>query len=176
MEAAAYDMLHRVGMSEKYFHRKPSQLSGGQRQRISIAQALITHPGFIVADEPVSALDVTIQAQIMELMQKLQQEMNLSYLFISHDINVVYHMCDRIMVMKEGRIVEIGETEELFRHPCHPYTRALLASIPAADPRRRHISLPPFRPGPEQGCALREISPGHLVFCTPQAYDRLRTI
>ena len=128
MEAAAYDMLHRVGMSEKYFHRKPSQLSGGQRQRISIAQALITHPGFIVADEPVSALDVTIQAQIMELMQKLQQEMNLSYLFISHDINVVYHMCDRIMVMKEGRIVEIGETEELFRHPREEYTRQLLGS------------------------------------------------
>ena len=126
MEAAAYDMLHRVGMEDKYFHRKPSQLSGGQRQRISIAQALITHPGFIVADEPVSALDVTIQAQIMELMQKLQQEMNLSYLFISHDINVVYHMCDRIMVMKDGKIVEIGETEELFNHPREEYTKQLL--------------------------------------------------
>lgn len=127
MEAAAYDMLHRVGMKDKYFHRKPSQLSGGQRQRISIAQALITHPGFIVADEPVSALDVTIQAQIMELMQKLQQEMQLAYLFISHDINVVYHMCDRIMVMKEGRIVEIGDTEELFHHPREEYTRQLLS-------------------------------------------------
>jgi len=127
MEAAAYDMLHRVGMKDKYFHRKPSQLSGGQRQRISIGQALITQPGFIVADEPVSALDVTIQAQIMELMQKLQQEMQLAYLFISHDINVVYHMCDRIMVMKEGRIVEIGETEELFRNPKEEYTRQLLS-------------------------------------------------
>lgn len=128
MEAAAYDMLHRVGMEDKYFHRKPSQLSGGQRQRVSIAQALITHPGFIVADEPVSALDVTIQAQIMDLMQKLQQEMKLSYLFISHDINVVYHMCDRIMVMKEGRIIEIGETEEIFDDPKEEYTRLLLAS------------------------------------------------
>lgn len=126
MEAAAYDMLHRVGMEDKYFHRKPSQLSGGQRQRISIGQALITNPGFIVADEPVSALDVTIQAQIMELMQRLQQEMKLSYLFISHDINVVYRMCDRIMVMKEGKIVEIGETEELFNHPKEEYTRQLL--------------------------------------------------
>ena len=126
MEAAAYDMLHRVGMEDKYFHRKPAQLSGGQRQRISIGQALITGPGFIVADEPVSALDVTIQAQIMELMQRLQQEMNLSYLFISHDINVVYHMCDRIMVMKEGRIVEIGETEELYNHPREEYTKLLL--------------------------------------------------
>ena len=113
-------------MEDKYFHRKPAQLSGGQRQRISIGQALITGPGFIVADEPVSALDVTIQAQIMELMQRLQQEMNLSYLFISHDINVVYHMCDRIMVMKEGRIVEIGETEELYNHPREEYTKLLL--------------------------------------------------
>ena len=128
MEAAAYDMLRKVGMSDKYFHRKPSQLSGGQRQRISIGQALITRPGFIVADEPVSALDVTIQAQIMELMQKLQQEMKLSYLFISHDINVVYHMCDRIMVMKEGRIIEIGETEEIFSHPKEDYTKLLLGS------------------------------------------------
>ncbi len=126
MEAAAYDMLHRVGMKDKYFNRKPSQLSGGQRQRISIAQALITNPGFIVADEPVSALDVTIQAQIMELLQKLQQEMKVAYLFISHDINVVYHMCDRIMVMKDGRIVEVGETEEMFKHPKEEYTKQLL--------------------------------------------------
>lgn len=128
MEAAAYDMLHKVGMEDKYFHRKPSQLSGGQRQRVSIGQALITHPGMIVADEPVSALDVTIQAQIMELMQKLQQEMQLSYLFISHDINVVYRMCDRIMVMKDGRIIESGETEEVFNHPKEDYTKLLLGS------------------------------------------------
>ena len=128
MEAAAYDMLHKVGLSDKYFHRKPAQLSGGQRQRVSIAQALITRPGLIVADEPVSALDVTIQAQIMELMQKLKQEMKLSYLFISHDINVVYHMCDRIMVMQEGRIIEIGETEEIFRHPQEDYTKILFDS------------------------------------------------
>lgn len=128
MEAAAYDMLHRVGMEDKYFHRKPSQLSGGQRQRVSIGQALITHPGLVVADEPVSALDVTIQAQIMELMRRLQQEMKLAYLFISHDINVVYQMCDRIMVMKEGRIIEVGETEKLFRAPREEYTRELLSS------------------------------------------------
>lgn len=126
MEAAAYDMLRRVGMDEKYFHRKPSQLSGGQRQRVSIGQALITKPGFLVADEPVSALDVTIQAQIMELMRSLQEEMRLAYLFISHDINVVYRMCDRIMVMKEGRIIEIGRTEEVFSHPREEYTKLLL--------------------------------------------------
>lgn len=132
MEAAAYDMLRRVGMDEKYFHRKPAQLSGGQRQRVSIGQALIAGPAFIIADEPVSALDVTIQAQIMELMQRLQQEMNLSYLFISHDINVVYHMCDRIMVMKEGKIIEIGETEEIYNHPREEYTKLLLCGSAGA--------------------------------------------
>lgn len=116
------------GLTDKYFDRKPSQLSGGQRQRISIGQALITHPGFLVADEPVSALDVTIQAQIMELLQSLQEEMKLSYLFISHDINVVYHMCDRIMVMKDGKVIEIGETEEIFNHPKQEYTRLLLGN------------------------------------------------
>ncbi len=128
MEAAAYDMLRRVGIDEGYFHRKPSQLSGGQRQRISIGQALITRPGFVIADEPVSALDVTLQAQIMELMRALQEEMGLAYLFISHDINVVYQMSDRIMVMKEGRIIEQGDTEEVFRNPREEYTKQLLRS------------------------------------------------
>jgi len=128
MESAAYDMLRRVGMDEKYFFRKPSQLSGGQRQRVSIAQALITHPGFIVADEPVSALDVTIQAQIMDLLRELQKELRLACLFISHDINVVYQMCDRIMVMKNGRIIETGETEEIFGHPREEYTKLLLCN------------------------------------------------
>lgn len=128
-EAAAFDMLHKVGLSDKYFYRKSSQLSGGQRQRISIAQALITRPGLVIADEPVSALDVTIQAQIMELMRKLQEEMKLSFLFISHDINVIYQMSDRIMVMKEGRIVEIGETQELFDNPKEAYTKQLLAEV-----------------------------------------------
>ena len=126
MEAAAYDMLRRVGMGEEYFSRRPSELSGGQRQRVSIAQALIAGPGFLVADEPVSALDVTIQAQIMELMQSLQREMNLACLFISHDINVVYKMCDRIMIMKDGRIIETGETEEIFDNPKEEYTKLLL--------------------------------------------------
>ncbi len=127
MEAAAYEMLKKVGMEEFYFHRKPSQLSGGQRQRVSIGQALITRPEFVIADEPVSALDVTLQAQIMELMQSLQEELHLSYLFISHDINVIYRMSDRIMVMKEGRIVEMGDTEEVFGHPKEDYTKLLLA-------------------------------------------------
>lgn len=125
---AAVEMLQKIGLSEKYYDRKPSQLSGGQRQRVSIGQALITKPGFIVADEPVSALDVTIQAQIMELMKQFQEEMQLSYLFISHDINVVYRMCDRVMVMKDGRIVEIGDTEQVFSQPQEEYTKTLLAN------------------------------------------------
>jgi ABC-type glutathione transport system ATPase component len=127
MKAAAVDMLKTVGMKEYYFDRKPSQLSGGQRQRISIAQALITRPSLVIADEPVSALDVTLQAQIMELMLKLKEELGLSYLFISHDINVVYHMCDRIMVMKSGQIVESGTTQEVFDNPQNEYTKLLLA-------------------------------------------------
>ena len=125
-EAAAHDMLRKVGLKEKYFTRKPSQLSGGQRQRISIGQALITHPGLVIADEPVSALDVTIQAQILELIRGLQEELKTAFLFISHDINVIYQVSDRIMVMKNGKILEIGETEEVFQSPQDPYTRELL--------------------------------------------------
>ena len=126
IRTAAMEMLKKVGLTEEYFDRGPFQLSGGQRQRISIGQALITRPGLIVADEPVSALDVTIQAQIMELMRRLQEELELSYLFISHDIHVIYQMSDRIMVMKDGRIIEIGDTEEVFAHPREEYTRQLL--------------------------------------------------
>ena len=125
-ENKARELLEMVELPGDFVDRYPHNMSGGQRQRISIAQALITNPGFIIADEPVSALDVTIQAQIMELLQKLQEEMNLSYLFISHDINVVYHMCDRIMVMKDGRMIEIGETEDIFHDPKEAYTKSLL--------------------------------------------------
>ena len=128
-EEAAMEMLKKVGLSEKYFYRKPSQLSGGQRQRVSIGQALITRPGLVIADEPVSALDVTIQAQIMELLRKLQAEMGISFLFISHDMNVMFQMSDRVMVMKEGRIVEIGDTLEVFDHPTDDYTKKLLNEL-----------------------------------------------
>ena len=124
------EMLRLVGIPapEQRFSQYPHELSGGMRQRVMIAIALSCCPNLLIADEPTTALDVTIQAQIMELLQKLQQEMHLSCLFISHDINVVYHMCDRIMVMKEGQILEIGETEELFRHPTQEYTKQLLNS------------------------------------------------
>lgn len=119
-------MLERVGLDASYLKRKPSELSGGQRQRVSIAAALINHPKLVIADEPLSALDVTIQSQIMELMLGLQKEIGITYIFISHDIDVVYQMCDRIVVMKEGRIVETGETRELFENPKNEYTRKLI--------------------------------------------------
>ena len=120
------DMLNKVGLDESYADRKPAALSGGQRQRVSIAAALIARPQLVIADEPLSALDVTIQSQIMDLMLELKRELGLTYLFVSHDIDVVYQMCDRIMVMKEGRIIELGDTPEMFANPKNEYTRSLI--------------------------------------------------
>ena len=127
------DMLERVGLSPEYASRLPRELSGGQRQRVSIAVALIQRPRLIIADEPVSALDVTIQAQILDLLRQLRQELGLSYLFISHDLRVIYQLCDRVMVMEKGRIVEAAPTKELFHAPQHPYTRKLLRSMEGED-------------------------------------------
>lgn len=122
------DMLHRVGLGPEYADRKPRELSGGQRQRVGIAVALIQRPRFIIADEPVSALDVTIQAQILELLLNLRQELDLSYLFISHDLNVIRQMSDRVLIMDEGRIVEQGTPEEVFNNPKTDYTKKLVAA------------------------------------------------
>ena len=124
------EMAERVGLSQEQLKRYPRELSGGQRQRVSIAAALIQGSKFIIADEPVSALDVTIQRQIMELMVHLQEEMGLSILFISHDLNVIYQMCDRVMVMKDGKIEEQQDTEDLFAHPKSSYTKLLLEGLP----------------------------------------------
>ncbi len=127
-KAEVMAMLNRVGLDEKYANHYPSELSGGQRQRVAIAAALMLKPELLIADEPVSALDVTIQAQIMELLHQLHKEMNISILFISHDLRVVYQMCDRVMIMQKGRIVELGDVEEIYDNPKEDYTGKLLTA------------------------------------------------
>ena len=182
------EMLERIGMTPDQLWRYPHQFSGGQKQRISIARALITHPSFVVADEPVSALDVSIQAQILNLMMELQQEMELSLIFISHDLNVVRHISNRVGVMYLGSLMETGDTEEVYRHPAHPYTQALLSAVPSHDPanKSKHIVLEgdvPNPASPPSGCPfhtrcaycteeciqtkpeLREIASGHCAAC-----------
>ena len=187
-EARVSELLEQVGLKTEHLRRYPHAFSGGQRQRIGIARALALRPTLIVADEPVSALDVSVQAQVLNLLQDLQESFHLTYLFIAHDLSVVGHISDRIAVMYAGRLVELGATEELLDQPKHPYTEALLAAVPIPDPSlnrdRRLLSgevadpanLPtgcvfhPRCPHAEDRCKtevpdLREVTPGHFARC-----------
>jgi oligopeptide/dipeptide ABC transporter ATP-binding protein len=157
LEAHAAELLSKVGLTPDALTRYPHEFSGGQRQRIGIARALASKPSFLVADEPVSALDVSVQAQIINLLADLQQDMGLSFLFIAHDLNVVRHFSDRVAVMYLGKLVEIAPAEEIYSRPSHPYTEALLADIPIPDPtvKKKHILLKGDIPSPTQippGC------------------------
>ncbi|NBI65313.1 ATP-binding cassette domain-containing protein [Pseudoflavonifractor sp. 60] len=188
LEKKTLEMMDLVGLARRLVNTYPHELDGGRRQRIGIARALALNPRFIVCDEPVSALDVSIQAQVLNLMQDLQEHLGLTYMFITHDLSVVKHLSTNIMVMYLGQMVEMGTPAQIFKHPCHPYTKALLSAIPIPDPDQRmdRIQLKgeltsPINVGPgcrfakrcvyatpecsQTGCALREVEPGHVVAC-----------
>jgi len=199
LEERVADLLKRVGLRPEYMRRYPHAFSGGERQRIGIARALALHPKLIVADEPVSALDVSVRAQTLNLLTDLQAELHLTYLFISHDLSVVQHSCDRVIVMYVGKIVEMAETDALYFNPLHPYTEALLSAVPKPDPDAlsNRIILEgevadPSNPPPgcpfHPRCAyaidrcrteipeLRELEPHHFVSCHRAAEVQLRGI
>ncbi len=185
------ELLTLCGLNPKFSDRYPHEMSGGPRQRVGIARALAMNPRFIVCDEPVSALDVSIQAQVINLLEDLREEFNLTYLFIAHDLSVVRHLCHRVAVMYLGKIVELSECDELYDNPLHPYTQGLLAAVPVPDPeveakREHHIVIGevPSPMNPPPGCVfhprcpeavpdcsgaipeLRELKPGHFVACS----------
>lgn len=169
-EAKVKELIDLVGLNEDHLSRYPHEFSGGQRQRIGIARALAVNPHFIVADEPISALDVSIQAQVVNLMQKLQHEQGLTYLFIAHDLSMVKYISDRIGVMHWGKLLEVGPADEIYHNPIHPYTKSLLSAIPEPDPererKRQHLIYDSSIENDGENRQMYEIRPGHFVYAT----------
>jgi oligopeptide transport system ATP-binding protein len=169
-EARVKQLLELVGLKASHFNRYPHEFSGGQRQRISIARAVALNPSLVIADEPVSALDVSIQAQVLNLMKDLQEKLNLTYVFISHDLSVIEHLCDRIAVMYLGKIVEIAPRDELFNNPQHPYTQALIAAIPRVGTGKKMMKKSlegevPSPINPPKGCPFHTRCPQRFGIC-----------
>jgi oligopeptide/dipeptide ABC transporter ATP-binding protein len=167
------EIIEVVGLRKEHLNRHPHDFSGGQRQRIGIARALVLKPKLIIADEPVSALDVSIQSQILNLLKDLKKEFNLTLIFISHDLSVVKHLCDRVAVMYLGRVVEIADKHTLFENPTHPYTRALLSAVPVAKPRRKRERIIlqgdlPSPANPPAGCTFHPRCPYAVELCRTQ--------
>ncbi|MFY0760074.1 ATP-binding cassette domain-containing protein [Metabacillus dongyingensis] len=177
-----YELLETVGLNREHANRFPHEFSGGQRQRIGIARALAVDPDFIIADEPISALDVSIQAQVVNLMKNLQKEKGLTYLFIAHDLSMVKYISDRIGVMYFGKLVELADAEELYNNPIHPYTQALLSAIPLPDPDYERTRIrKKYDPAQHQYTEgdepqFREVKPGHFVMCSEAEYKQYKTL
>ncbi|MGG4394509.1 ABC transporter ATP-binding protein [Paenibacillus thiaminolyticus] len=179
MLAMVYDILETVGLTKEHASRYPHEFSGGQRQRIGIARALITNPDLIIADEPISALDVSIQAQVLNLLNRLRKKLGLTILFIAHDLSVVKYFSDRIGVMYNGKIVELANADELYTRPLHPYTQSLLSAIPLPDPhhernRKRIYYNPDMHDYKSERPELIEIRQGHFVYASPSEAEAYR--
>ncbi len=177
--AYVQELMATVGLDPRHLERYPHAFSGGQRQRIGVARALIMQPDFIIADEPISALDVSIRAQVLNLLSELQKERGLTYLFISHDLSVMRFICDRIAVIHKGVLVELAETEKLFAHPLHPYTRALLSAIPLPDPaREKNKKLEVYDPTQHDYSVDKpswvEIEEGHMIWGNEKEIGKYR--